>query len=210
MRHQTIKSTFLSAALFFSVFLVTHAQSPFQAGFSFGAITTQVDGDGFGGYDKSGAHAGMWVSRRFADNFSYMLEIAYKPKGSKSAMKATTEDLNYYKLSLHYVEVPVTLRYHNKNYLFDISVGAAYLAMERVEGLAGGFLTGNELTGFNKFDVIVAAGLGIEINDYWNVLARITYSAYDAAKTYRAPEKPHLSWQFNNALSVALYRKIGR
>jgi hypothetical protein len=194
--------------LFFPI--LSHAQSPFQAGFSFGAITTQVDGDGFGGYDKSGAHAGMWVSRRFAENFSYMLEIAYKPKGSKSAMKATIEDLNYYKLSLHYVEVPVTLRYHNKNYLFDISVGAAYLAKERIDGLAEGFLTGNESTGFNKFDVIVAAGLGIEINDFWNVLARFTYSAWDAAKTYRAPEKPHLNLQFNNTISVALYRKIGR
>ncbi len=209
MINQTIKPAFLSIVLFFSFLLVAHSQSPFQAGFSFGAITTQVDGDGYGGYDKSGIQAGMWVSRRFTDNLSYMLEIAYKPKGSKSSMKATVEDLNYYKLSLHYVEVPITLRYQNKNYLFDFSAGVAYLAKERVEGLVEGFLTSNESTGFNKFDFIVAAGLGIKINDYWNALARFTYSAYDAAKTYRAPEKQHLHWQSNNALSVALYRKIG-
>ena len=186
------------------------AQEPFEAGISVGALSTQVDGDGYGGYNKSGIQAGVWVSRKFSDNFSFIIEMTYRPKGSKSTFKARIEDLDYYKLALHYIDLPITLQYKNKHYLFDFSLGAAYLAKESEEGYYGGSIARSESPGFNKFDIITGVGLGIQINENWSAIARFTYTVIDAAKNYRSPIRPEFNLQFNNALSVALYRKIGR
>ncbi|MDD2565106.1 MAG: porin family protein [Salinivirgaceae bacterium] len=199
---------YLSVLVLIFGFSNLNAQKPFKAGFSVGALTTQVDGDGYGGYDKSGIQAGAWVSREVSNDLILMLEIAYRPKGSKSSLKATIDDPDYYKLSLHYVEIPVTLRYRNKNYLFDVSLGAAYLAKESEKGYILGGLSSSETPGFNKFDLITAVGIGIQLNENWSITARFTYSVIDAAKNYRMPSNFRL--QFNNALSLSLYRRIGR
>ncbi|MGI6479121.1 MAG: porin family protein [Salinivirgaceae bacterium] len=203
----------VTIAIFFSLVLCFNnklkAQHPFRFGFSFGVITSQLDGDGYGGYNKSGLQGGAWVSRSFADNFAYMLEIAYRPKGSKSSFNATDEEPDYYKLKLHYVEVPVTLRYYYDRYVFDISAGIAYLAKEREEGYISGFVQSSDITGFNDFDFVVAAGIGIKFNEYWSVKARFTYSAFDAAKKYIPPKPVVHNGQYNNDLSISLYRTIG-
>ncbi len=208
MQSKYIPHVFCNAVLLMFTFLAC-SQSPFYAGISFGAITSQVDGDGYGGYNKSGIHGGVWVSRNFSDNYSYLLEISYRPKGSKNSLKSNEDEIDYYKLNLHYVEVPITIRYYHKNYFFDISTGIAYLAKEYVEGYVEGFFQSSDITGFNKFDFIVAAGIGLKINDYWHVKARFTYSVFDAAKQYKPPQFIRHNWQNNNDLSVGLYRTIG-
>ncbi|HOG20069.1 MAG TPA: porin family protein [Salinivirgaceae bacterium] len=208
MRYFVTTAVLFSSILCFNVTL--KAQHPFEFGFSLGAITSQVDGDSYGGYNKSGLHGGAWVSRRFGENFAYMLEIAYRQKGSKSSFNANDEELDYYRLRLNYVEVPITLRYHYKRYLFDISAGIAYLTKGKEEGYIYGFWQSSDITEFNDFDFVVAAGIGFNINEYWSIKARFTYSVFDAAKKYIPPKPVKYNGQFNNDLSITLYRKIGK
>lgn len=200
------------AIVFFASLLIVtniYAQYPFEGGISIGATATQVDGDGYGGYNKSGIHCGTWICRQFAHNLAYLVEISYHTKGSKSSITAETEQLDYYKLSLHYIEIPVTIRYYHKHYIFDLGLGPAYLAKEHEEGYLGGFYQTRKNTGFNKFDYVVSAAFGLKINEMWNIKARISYSMFDAARTYLSPRYTPFRWQYNNDISVILYRKIG-
>lgn len=196
--------------LFILITALSYAQEPFCGGVSLGALVSQVDGDGYSGYDKSAIHGGIWVSREIGKNLNLMLEMTYKPKGSKSKIDATIENNDYYKMALHYVEVPLVLQYLHKKFHFDGAIGLAYCVYDTAEGIKDEGLTlsvGNK-TGFNKFDIIGALGIGFDLSPKWSVTARFTYSLVDAAEKYMPPTPPYYSKQYNNVLSVSIYRQF--
>jgi len=185
------------------------SQEPFKGGISVGALSSQVDGDSYSGYDKSAVHAGIWVSRKIAPNFQLLVEMSYRPKGSKSSLNAKLDDLEYYKLTLHYIEVPVMVQYHyNQRLFFNLGAGFAYLVYDKQEGLVVGFLS-TDKTGFNKYDFIGTIGVGYHIGEKWTASAHFTYSLIDTAKNYKAPA-PELRYpkQYNNVMSLSLHRHI--
>ena len=77
----------------------------FNAGLTLGIAATQVDGDGYGGFDKAGPIGGIWVSRNFHRNWFGRMELRYTQKGSYA--KTSTETSSFYRMRLHYFEVPL-------------------------------------------------------------------------------------------------------
>ena len=190
--------------------LLALSQQRFTGGLLFGALTSQVDGDSYSGYHKSAFHGGLYVSRGLTPDLNFLVEMTYKPKGSRNPIDEAMEGTDYYKLKLRYIEMPFIIQYFYKKIDFNLGTGFAYL----VDGKQEGFIAitghlGKNQSGFNKFDFIGTVGVGISIGDNWNIMARFTYSLIDAAKEYRAPvESFRYPRQYNNVLSISLYRRI--
>lgn len=85
----------------------------FQAGLLVGLNASQIDGDGFGGYDKTGFKFGGFVRRHFTDEWAFQFELLYNHRGSQSKTEEGENPLYSYKLN--YIEIPVLAQY----YFFD-------------------------------------------------------------------------------------------
>jgi len=54
----------------------------FYAGATGGLVLSQVDGDSFGGYNKFGGNAGLFVRNSFGEKWGGRMELKYIQKGS--------------------------------------------------------------------------------------------------------------------------------
>lgn len=109
-----MKKTVFSFLFFFMLLSgakVAVAQS-FNGGLIAGATFCQVDGDTYAGYNQLGFTAGPYVNLPVGAHFSVQMELKYSLLGAHSSIKEVTEyNLNPYSLRLHYVEIPLMLRY---------------------------------------------------------------------------------------------------
>ena len=80
----------------------------FKGGLIAGGVTTQISGDGLGGWDKFGLAAGAWVQVPLSERTSATMSIQYINKGSKTVDTLTHNMFGYY---LNYFEVPVWFSY---------------------------------------------------------------------------------------------------
>ena len=138
-----------------------------------GVSPSQVHGHMYSGFHKLGGMGGVGVETVFNEKASMNLSFLFMQKGSRKNQNLEKNDLSYYYLNLNYVEVPILVTYHQKKFLFDIGVSAAYLINYYEASEAGNF-TG--MYPFQKFDYSVKVGLGLNINPNWFVNFRSSNS----------------------------------
>lgn len=178
----------------------------FKAGFSVGLAATQVDGDGHGGYNKAGPIAGIWVGRNFQKNWFGRFELRYAQKGSFA--KDSKESTTYYRMRLHYFEIPVFAGYRFVNgfqILGGVSIGYLSKAQEMTE--LGSF-PDEDITAFNKFEFAGIAGVEYNYSEYWTFGAFFSYSvlpirAHRDDITYRLNRG-----QFNQVMELVIRYKL--
>lgn len=102
--------------LFLFIPLLTFAQGEdrtskrnFKGGVVFGGVTSQISGDGLGGWDKFGITAGAWVNVPFSERVSATMSMKYINKGSRT--KIDTITFNTFGYYLNYIEVPLWFSY---------------------------------------------------------------------------------------------------
>jgi len=104
---------FISCLLLLTTFAFGQQESPskrnFKGGLLIGGVTSQISGDGLGGWDKFGMTAGAWVSVPFSDRLSATMSMKYINKGSRT--KIDTLTFNMFGYYLNYVDVPLWLNY---------------------------------------------------------------------------------------------------
>ncbi len=151
------------------------AQS-FKAGILAGVVASQVDGDNLGGFNKAGLTAGLISNVRLNEKWSGQFELLYIQKGSRSPVD-TTGLLQYYRLRLQYIEIPVLVNYH-----YHIKKARAFLE--------GGFSYGQLIrdveesnyyspvlgSGFEKNDVCINLGMGFGLGPKFFFHVRYAYS----------------------------------
>lgn len=81
----------------------------FEGGFFAGFTASQVDGDTYGGFNKIGLSAGGYITKDITRNSNWKAELRYIQKGAYS--KPSDENPNLYKLTIHYVEIPLMYQY---------------------------------------------------------------------------------------------------
>ncbi len=81
----------------------------FKGGLLLGAVTSQISGDGLGGWDKFGMTAGAWVQVPFSERASATMSIRYINKGSRTKLDTIT--FNRFGYYLNYIEVPLSFSY---------------------------------------------------------------------------------------------------
>ncbi len=109
---------FLFTLLIFTLPFSSLAQV-FNAGVIAGISGSQVEGDGYGGYNKLGFIIGGFTNTSFSEKLSSQLEIYYINKGSKKNPQPDKGDVDAFSLNLNYVEVPISIRYAHKKFIFE-------------------------------------------------------------------------------------------
>jgi hypothetical protein len=183
----------------------------FGGGLLAGMTASQVDGDSYSGYNKIGFQGGVFVKTGFKYNFGAQLEIKYVGKGAQKV--TTTDDTEVYKLSLHYIDLPVMVTYTlKKKVVFDLGLVPGYMFAANGED-NGGKLPEEFLVDFKKFDLAFLTGINYIISKNLMVNLRYSYSLIsindfkDSNGTY--------SWfgnlfgyqtgDYNNYLTLGLY-----
>ena len=150
------------------------AQS-FDGGLTAGAIASQINGDGYGGYHQIGWTGGVFGRIPTDGPSSWQLEMKYSLLGAHSDVKEWPE-MN---IRLHYVEMPIMYRYN----LSGIHINGKTFDFITLEvGLSGDFLikgiqeAGND-GGFENpswafFSVTGNVGIQFDINDRFGINVR--------------------------------------
>lgn len=162
-----------------------YAQNQFKAGLIAGIVGSQIDGDGYAGYNKAGLQAGAFVSSKISKNtrWSAMFEITYIQKGSRKIPHPDQGDFVEYKCKLDYVEVPAMVKY---DFSFTDSTGKGRLNFGVFGGIAVGALVNSEesdafgiLTGgtpFKKAELSYVLGLSYSLSQHIGFEIRTQYS----------------------------------
>lgn len=173
----------ITSVLFFLNFSKATAQ-PFNAGLIAGATFSQVDGDSYYGFNQLGWTAGAYVNLPVSEHFALQTELRYSLMGAHSSVKEVTEyNYNQYNLRLHYVEIPVMLRYdfghftvYGKSLDFiTLEAGVSLdLRMKATEDVNGDF----EVTTsrWNFFSMTGNAGIHFALTKHLGLGARFMYS----------------------------------
>lgn len=188
--------------LFYLAIITQLTGQPFNGGVSAGLNVSQVEGDGFAGYNKAGLFAAAFVNTMLKNNLGAQLEIRYSQKGS--SRKSTPENPVIYRIELQYIELPLTVFTR----IFYPFVGEA--------GLSPGYLfSGKEIyqfgeappestIPFHKWELAGHAGFRYHVSEYFAFHARLSYSL--------SRIRPHAgggTWylnrgQYNNVLSMGV------
>ena len=178
---------------------------PFEGGFFAGVSASQVDGDTYAGYNKLGLTAGGYISGDIKRNrnLKWKAELRYIQKGAFK--KTSLENPDYYRLAIHYVEIPFLLQFYFQDKLYlEAGFSPDVYLFHREEDEYGEISTENGPE-YHRFGVNAHAGIGYFITDQIILGIRNSYSVI--------PMREHASGQtyllnrgqYNNVLGLSLY-----
>lgn len=114
-------------ALLLVATLPLQAQQRIQAYLNAGTILSQVEGDELKGFNHFGFAGGVgaWINLDDNDRWALAVETDYSCRGI-SNHKSSSENYYNIQLDLHYVDIPVTLFFHDPYGGIQIGLGMAY------------------------------------------------------------------------------------
>lgn len=183
--------------------MTSSAQQAFKAGVSFGMTTSQISGDGLGGWDKFGITGGAFVSAPLSSKNGFRIGINYADKGSRT--KRDTLNFNTFTYRLRYVEVPV--QYSFQNGPFTFLSGLYYGRLIRQDILANS-LTYEVIPAFRNFDVGLALGATLQMGDHFFIEGKFSTSIIPTrpSPNFANPNSYYEKGNYNQVL----YFLIGR
>lgn len=200
---------FLIAICFVFAGLNSRAQS-FEGGVMVGAIASQINGDGYGGFHQLGCTAGVFGRIPSDGPSSWQLELKYSLFGAHSDTKEVEFGMNPMNIRLHYIELPVMYRYNLAPFNFN-GMPLDFITLEI--GLSGDFLAKNSQAanfenGFENpswlfFSVTGNVGFQIELGERLGVNLR---SMNSLTPCRWRPDSPSLFYghYYNIVLQAAL------
>lgn len=157
----------------FSSLLVSAQQVDFSGGFTFGGITSQVQGDGVKGFYKIGISGGAFIEVSTNDVTAIRGEILYSQKGSRNFVNYSQNNPGIpFALKFSYVEIP--LYYQRKIRQVDVYGGLYAGVLLDASQLNGADETGDFNPELNTLDAGFLGGLSYDWND--NIYISIRYS----------------------------------
>ena len=178
----------------------------FHAGLSGGILISDIDGadniDTDNDFNKIGFTAGGVVNTQISDKNIFQFEINFIQKGSMGLPDSNNN--NYYKIALNYIEVPFMIRHRTQMPFFkkqqdkfDIEFGlsAGRMISNTVIGVANVPLGGTDAL-FNKTDVSLMAGLDYNFSKNIYFCFRYGHSVIPAIKR-NSPTLYNARYTFN-------------
>ena len=87
------------------------AQNTFKAGVKAGVIGSQIDGDGYTGWDKAGFTGGGFVRTELNESWGVQFDLLYSQKGSRDPQDPDNGKYDYYLIKVDYIEIPLNIQY---------------------------------------------------------------------------------------------------
>lgn len=151
----------LSAFLLFSLSFYGQV---FKVGLIAGLSGSQVEGDGYGGYNKLGFIVGGFTNIEHSEKFSTQLDMYFINKGSQKNPKTSEGDVDAFKLNINYVEMPFALRYHYKKFIVEAGLYYSVFLNYSMSDEFGEVT--DEPFPFKKYDFGGFLGLNYKINEH--------------------------------------------
>ena len=192
---------------FFLAFLLlpmtSDAQQAFKAGVSFGMTTSQISGDGLGGWDKFGLTGGAFVSAPLSSKNGFRIGINYADKGSRT--KRDTLNFNTYAYRLRYVEVPIQYSFQNGPFTF---LSGLYYGRLIKQDVLSNYATFDVNPPFRNFDIGIALGATLQMGDHFFLEGKFSSSVIP---TRPSPNFANpISYYEKGNYNQVLYFLIGR
>lgn len=191
--------------LFLSVILLpfaANAQRTFQAGLQLGINGTQVHGDNYSGFHKAGVVGGAFVGTDPTQKVFWRMEMQYTMKGSKKYARPSINDYQTFELRMNYIEIPMVVGINYRKFFFEAGLaGGALINMKVLD--ANGLLTPG--SGYRKWELATVAGLGMKLNDQFDVNVRFTNSLLPVYQFY-APV--YYSRRISNLFNRGMYHNV--
>ena len=188
----------------------------FNGGILLGVTASQVDGDSYSGFDKVGLQGGVFVNTFLSRNAGLQMEIKYVGRGARK--KTSETDTEIYKLTLHYIDIPVFFQYEvQKRIILEAGIITGHLFAASGED-NGGKLDKDYLVDFKKFDLDWSLGLRYRFNENVSAGIRYSYSLFsirdyvnsDANYGVIANLFGYTTGDYNNYLSFGIFYQFNR
>jgi len=164
---------YIILAIFAFTSIQTHAQE-FKGGILGGFTTSQINGDGFGGFNKFGATAGFFVEREFSKKKQGVFEIRYTQKGSADGIPNV-------KINVGYIELPILYRYITP-YKIGLKAGIAP-AIKIFETTEVSFIV-NQTSDYWIWDLPIHMGFDYELSKKILFDVRYSFSTFPVSWHY--------------------------
>jgi opacity protein-like surface antigen len=189
--------------------LVSWAQR-FNGGALIGICASQVDGDTYAGFDKLGFQGGVFVNTKFSDAWGAQMEIKYNGKGARK--RTSKDDFETYSLTLHYIDLPLIVNFTIKEkFILDAGLVPGYLFAKNGEEDEGK-ISGEELSGYKKFDLSWLLGFNYRITDNFIANIRYSYSLFSIREEIEGGKYGiiaqifgYTNGDYNNFLTMGIY-----
>lgn len=140
----------------------TQSDKSFKLGLRAGLNASQIWGDGYAGFNKIGGYAGLGLQQSFGDSWTWGFDMLYHNKGSVQPPKNAAL---FYKIALHYVEVPIVFNYEvaDKFYVEGGAV-AGFLFSQRF-GISRGSTSPYLNPPFRNYEIGILIGGGYQYSE---------------------------------------------
>lgn len=170
-------------------------------GIKAGATTSQLSGDDYWGFKKTGFTGGTFLRINLGKRITGQLELLYTQKGSKQKYKGKTIYPFLYKVDVYYVEVPLLIQINHKKWSYEFGPGLGVLVVEHEHD----FREANqddEL--FNEQELSFNAGIQYHFSKHISLNVRYTNSLLPIRQTPVKSQIRFHSPQYNNVLAMTL------
>ncbi len=188
--------------------LTAFGQSDFQGGILIGGITSQVSGDNLAGFDQFGLSGGAYVNTKISDRLRFEMDLLYAGKGSRKIPRPQKNDYTSYRMRLHYIEVPLLLKFNVKKLQAGAGgyVGVLMSAKEEINDIP------LSTSPFNRIEGGFVLALEYDLGDKWLVSGRYSQSLLPA-RNFDVTLPANLSLymnagQYNTCIHVLLGRRF--
>lgn len=183
------------------------AHRTFFGGPVFGLNATQIDGDGYGGYDKTGIYAGIGLTFFINQQWGVDFQMLYSRKGSidRGVMDSPysgTQFSDYY-AKVNVVEIPVNIAYYHFPRWAFLGGPVLNLLISEEEVFHSFYQPDDDFNpNFEKWSLDLAVGIRYNLFSNFFAQAKFSYSVTPMRRVENTPlEVNYGRHQSNNQLS---------
>lgn len=170
----------------------------FKGGLHVGLLATQVDGDGYGGYNKLGFFGGIFTNFALPNKtMQLQFELNYAQKGSAAKP--------IYRMSMQQVEPTILFGWTFwKKFMLEAGISCNILVSAKE--YANLMLVPSEFgSNFYRFNVDFIGGLTYRFNEHWGASFRFSYSTPTGRINTLSSGKGVEKYMTNSCLLFRLY-----
>lgn len=190
--------------IFFNLCLLAQEDdnnSEFKAGLKAGLNTSQMDGDGYAGFNKINPQAGLFLNKRLKNQAKLQFELLYIQKGSRFAGDPDNGIYTTYRIQMDYVEVPLLYQYEWRKFLFEIGPGLGVLFNTKEEDSNG--LVPKSGFKWRRYEIDAMLGLNYFFNEKAFVNIRIHRSILSTVSTVAVTPYGTFGGTFNSVIGTS-------
>lgn len=154
------KSSLLFLSIFFSE-AVFAQERVFSIGVVAGLNTSQISGDNLAGFNKIGLYSGIYTNVKINEELEFQIETCFSQKGSKRNANPAKGDYYSYRLNINYIDIPVFVRFRERNFIGEIGPCFSYFISHTEEDNLGNIIYLNRP--FSQFELSGFIGLGYHL-----------------------------------------------